>query len=133
MEEREPSALPRDPAAVQAEIERTQQRLVRAVDGIADRTKPANVARRGWDRVRGAGTSLAEEARSLAGGGKAVRLDSHVVEPPEGSVRLRGDDEVVSTYTARGRLAPEVLLLGAGVGVVVTVGVIAMVRRRRHG
>ncbi|GAA4950345.1 hypothetical protein GCM10023224_38290 [Streptomonospora halophila] len=133
MEERESAPLPRDAAGVQAEIERRQRRLSEALDGIVDRTKPANVARRSWKRVRGAGSNLADEARALVVGGRAVRLDSHVVEPPEGSVRLRGDDEVVSTYTSRGRLAPEVLILGAGVGVVVAVGVAAMVRRRRRG
>ncbi|KIH99914.1 hypothetical protein LP52_04685 [Streptomonospora alba] len=131
MEEREPAAMPRDPAGVQAEIERTQQRLSTALDGIADRTKPANVARRGWGRVRGTGSRLVDEARSLVTGGRAVRLDSHVVDPPEGSVRLRGDEEVVSTYTHRGRVAPEMLILGAGLGVAVAVGVVAMARRRR--
>lgn len=59
MEERDPSAAPRDPAGVQAEIERTQRRLATAVDGISDRTKPGNVARRGWGRVRGTGARLA--------------------------------------------------------------------------
>ncbi|MUL39921.1 DUF3618 domain-containing protein [Streptomonospora sp. PA3] len=133
MEERDPAAVPRDPASVQAEIERTQRRVAMALDGIVERTKPANVARRGWGRVRERGSHLAEEARALVAGGKAVRLDSHVVEPPEGSVRLRGDDEVVSTYRSGGRVAPELLLLGAGVGVVVAVGVVAMARRRRRG
>ncbi|GAB3457138.1 hypothetical protein GCM10027570_39390 [Streptomonospora sediminis] len=133
MEERDPAARPRDFAVVQAEIERTQRRLTAAVDGIADRTKPANMARRSWERVRGTGSHLAEEARALVVGGKAVRLDSQVVDPPEGSVRLQGDEEVVSTYTSRSRIAPEVLILGAGVGLAVTVGVVAMVRRRRRG
>ncbi|MDA0562909.1 DUF3618 domain-containing protein [Streptomonospora sp. S1-112] len=133
MEERDPAAAPRDPATVQAEIERVQRRLAQTVDEIADRTKPANVARRGWQRVRGAGSHLAEEARALVVGGGTVRLDSHVVEPPEGSVLVQGDDEVVSTYTARARLSPEVLILGAGVGLAVTVGLIAMVRKARRG
>ncbi|MBV2362661.1 DUF3618 domain-containing protein [Streptomonospora nanhaiensis] len=133
MEERDPAAAPRDPATVQAEIERVQRRLAQTVDEIADRTKPANVARRGWQRVRGAGSHLAEEARALVAGGGAVRLDSHVVEPPEGSVLVQGDGEVVSTYTSRARLSPEVLILGAGVGLALTVGLIAMVRRSRRG
>ncbi|MDA8370874.1 MAG: DUF3618 domain-containing protein [Nocardiopsaceae bacterium] len=130
MEGRDPAGARRDPASVQAEIERTQRRLAQAVDEIADRANPRSAARRSWNRVRDTGGYLAEEARALVVGGGAVRVESHVVDPPEGSVRLKGDDDVVSTYTSRGQLPPEALLLGAGVALVVTVGVVALVRRR---
>ncbi|MFC3999653.1 DUF3618 domain-containing protein [Nocardiopsis sediminis] len=135
MEGRDPAGTRRDPATVQAEIERAQRALARAVDEIADRTNPRNAARRGFDRVRDVGGFLADEAWSLVTSGGAVREESHVVEPPEGSVRLKGDDEVVSTYRARTRVSPEAVILGAGIGLVVTVGVIALVRRRAkaHG
>ncbi|WP_067963637.1 DUF3618 domain-containing protein [Nocardiopsis trehalosi] len=130
MEGRDPARARREPAQVQAEIERTQRRLAAAIDGITDRTNPRNVARRGFDRVRDVGGHLAEEARVLVSGGGAVRGESHEIEPPEGTVRLRGDGEVVTTYTARGPLPTEVLILGAGVGLVVVIGVVALVRRR---
>lgn len=42
----------RTPAQIEAEIRRTRQRLARNVDQIADRVKPANVARRGADSAR---------------------------------------------------------------------------------
>ncbi|ASU82782.1 DUF3618 domain-containing protein [Nocardiopsis gilva YIM 90087] len=131
MEDRDPAGARRDPASVQAEIERTQQRLAWAIDEISDRANPRNVARRSWGQVCRTGTYLAEKARALVAGGGAVRVESHVEEPPKGSIRLKGDDEVVSTYTTRGQLPPEVVLLGVGVGVVATVGVIAMWRRKR--
>ncbi|GAB3210580.1 DUF3618 domain-containing protein [Marinactinospora thermotolerans] len=130
-EGRDPAGARRDPAAVQAEIERVQARLARTIDEITDRTKPANVARRGWEQVRGAGEHLVEEARSLVSGSGAVRLGSHVVEPPEGSVRLKGDDEVVTTYSTRAPLPPELVALGVGVGLAVVVGVVVAWRRRR--
>ncbi|MFC4560373.1 DUF3618 domain-containing protein [Nocardiopsis mangrovi] len=130
MEGRDPAGARRDPATVQAEIERAQRALARAVDEIADRTDPRNAARRGFDRVRGVGGFLAGEARALVTSGGAVREESHVVEPPEGSVRLKGDEEVVSTYRARTQVSPEVVILGAGIGLAVAVGVIALVRRR---
>jgi hypothetical protein len=38
---------PRTPAQIEAEIERTRERLAGTVDAIAERVKPANVARRG--------------------------------------------------------------------------------------
>jgi len=44
----------RTPAEIEAEIERTRQRLAGTVDAIADRVNPANVAR------RGAGTAKAQ-------------------------------------------------------------------------
>ena len=37
----------RSPAEIEADIERTRARLAGTVDAIADRVKPANVARRG--------------------------------------------------------------------------------------
>ncbi|PSK92255.1 uncharacterized protein DUF3618 [Murinocardiopsis flavida] len=130
MEERDPAGERRDPANVQAEIERTQQRLAWSIDELVDRTSPKNVARRGWHRVLDAGDQLVGEARALVTGSTAVRLDSHVIEPPEGSVRLRGDEEVVSTYSTRGPIPPEAVLVGVGVGLVVTVGLVIAWRKR---
>ncbi len=129
MEGREPSEARRDPAGVQAEIERAQRRLAWAVDEIVDRTSPRNVARRGLDRARDCGTQVLGGARSLVAG-DAVRLESHVVDPPEGTVMAKGDDEVVSTYTSRASLPTEAVLLGAGAGLVVTIGLVVMWRRR---
>ena len=42
----------RTPAEIEAEIERTRARLAGTVDAIADRVKPANVARRAGDAAR---------------------------------------------------------------------------------
>ena len=45
-------ARPRTPAEIEADIERTRQRLAVTVDAIAERVKPANVARRGVSSAR---------------------------------------------------------------------------------
>lgn len=42
----------RTPAEIEAEIERTRLRLAGTVDAIAERVKPANVARRGLDAAK---------------------------------------------------------------------------------
>ena len=42
----------RTPAEIEAEIERTRQRLAGTVDAIADRVKPANIARRGAESAK---------------------------------------------------------------------------------
>ena len=42
----------RSPAEIEADIERTRARLAGTVDAIADRVKPANVARRGAESAR---------------------------------------------------------------------------------
>ena len=48
LEAREPARpAATTPAEIEAEIERTRERLAGTVDAIADRVKPANVARRG--------------------------------------------------------------------------------------
>ncbi|RNL85492.1 DUF3618 domain-containing protein [Halostreptopolyspora alba] len=129
MEGHDPSQARRDPAGVQAEIERAQRRLAWAIDEIVDRTSPKSVARRSWGRARDCGARLFGGARSLVTG-DAVRLESHVVDPPEGTVMTKGDDEVVSTYAARGSLPREAVILGVGAGLTVTVGLVAMWRRR---
>ena len=46
------AAAVRTPAEIEAEIERTRQRLAGTVDAIADRVKPANVARRGAESAK---------------------------------------------------------------------------------
>ncbi|TQN30559.1 uncharacterized protein DUF3618 [Haloactinospora alba] len=131
MEERDPAGKPRNPDSVQAEIEQAQRRLAWSLDELADRAKPRNVAQRSWQRVRGTGEYLVDEARALVLGDGTVRRESHVVDPPEGSIRVKGEDDVVSTYVSRGQLPPEVLLLGAGVGLAVAVGLVGVWRRRR--
>lgn len=42
----------RTPAEIEADIERTRARLAGTVDAIADRVKPANVARRGAESAK---------------------------------------------------------------------------------
>lgn len=42
----------RTPAEIEAEIERTRQRLAGTVDAIAERVNPANVARRGAESAK---------------------------------------------------------------------------------
>lgn len=52
--EARPPAEERDrtPAQIEADIERTRARLAGTVDAIADRVKPANVARRGAESAK---------------------------------------------------------------------------------
>lgn len=53
LEARPPEPRPeRTPAEIEAEIERTRERLAGTVDAIAERVKPANVARRALDSAR---------------------------------------------------------------------------------
>ena len=47
-----PPGRERSAAEIEAEIERTRQRLAGTVDAIADRVKPANVARRGAESAK---------------------------------------------------------------------------------
>jgi Protein of unknown function (DUF3618) len=51
---RDPATPPaRTPAEIEADIERTRARLADTVDAIAERVKPANVARRALDAAKG--------------------------------------------------------------------------------
>lgn len=43
---------PRSPAEIEADIEQTRVRLAGTVDAIAERVKPANVARRGAESAK---------------------------------------------------------------------------------
>lgn len=53
LQARPPARRPeRTPAEIEADIELTRMRLAGTVDAIADRVKPANVARRGVESVR---------------------------------------------------------------------------------
>lgn len=52
LEARPPDRPERTPAEIEAEIQRTRERLAGTVDAIAERVKPANVARRGLDAAR---------------------------------------------------------------------------------
>jgi hypothetical protein len=47
-----PNGQLRTPAEIEAEIEATRQRLAGTVDAIADRVKPANVARRAAESAK---------------------------------------------------------------------------------
>jgi len=119
------------PAEIQAEITREQRRLAETLDVLSEQARPANIARRQIGRVRERGARIVDEARALVVGGGAVRVESRLVDPEEGSIVLKGDDEVVTTYQSRGQLPPEALLLAVGVGAVIAVGVVAWVVRRR--
>ncbi|MCY9782367.1 DUF3618 domain-containing protein [Nocardiopsis sp. EMB25] len=118
------------PADIEAEINREQRRLAETLDQLSEQARPSNIARRQISRVREHGARIADEARALVAGGGAVRVESHLVEPEEGSILLRGDEEVVTTYQARRKLPPEALILAAGVGTVIAVGVVAWAVRR---
>lgn len=72
-----------------------------------------------------------DEARALVLGGGAVRVESHLVEPEEGSIVLKGDEKVVTTYQSRGQLPPEAIILAVGVGAVFAAGVVAWAVRRK--
>ncbi|WP_159943027.1 MULTISPECIES: DUF3618 domain-containing protein [unclassified Nocardiopsis] len=118
------------PAELEAEINREQRRLAETLEELSVRAQPANVARRQMERMRERGARVVDEARALVVGGGAVRVRSRAVEPAEGSVVLKGDDEFVTTYQSRGQLPPEVLYLAVGVGAVIAVGVVAWAVRR---
>lgn len=68
-------------ARLREEIDQTRADLTRDVDLITDRTSPARIARRRWDRVREAGTSMkervmgatAESGRHAAGAAGSVQ------------------------------------------------------------
>lgn len=119
------------PAQVQEEIDREQRRLAETLDKLSEAARPANVARRQLDKARQSGSRLVDEARALVLGGGAVRVESHLVEPEEGSIVLKGDEKVVTTYQSRGQLPPEAIMLAVGVGTVVAVGVVAWAVRRK--
>jgi hypothetical protein len=122
----------RTPAEIEAEINREQRRLAETIDELVVTATPANIARRQVAKVKETGGRILDEARALVIGGGAVRVESHLVEPEEGSILLKGDDEVVSTYQSRRRLPPEAVILAVGVGAVVAVGVVALIARRRR-
>ncbi len=119
------------PDQVQGEIDREQRRLAETLDKLSVVARPSNIARRQIDRARRNGSRLVDEARALVLGGGAVRVESRLVEPEEGSIVLKGDEKVVTTYQTRGQLPPETIILAVGVGAVVTVGVVAWVVRRK--
>ncbi len=63
LEARPPAGRPeRTPAEIEADIERTRARLAGTVDAIAEKVKPANVARRG---VESAKAQLVDERGEL--------------------------------------------------------------------
>ena len=69
LEAREPASRPeRTPAEIEAEIERTRARLAGTVDAIAERVKPANVARRGVDSAKAQVVDERGNLRVAAGG-----------------------------------------------------------------
>lgn len=121
-----------DPAELQREIESAQRRLAATIDALAERASPAGIARRQLRGLRRAGSSIVEEMRAVATGAQTVRRGSHIVDPPEGSVVAKGDEEIVATYEPR-RVPPFTVLAGVGAGVAVGVGVVIWMRRRRAG
>ncbi|MEU1902230.1 DUF3618 domain-containing protein [Nocardiopsis dassonvillei] len=120
------------PADVVAEINREQRQLAETLDELSVQARPANIARKQMEKVRERGARIVDEARALVVGGGAVRVESHPVEPEEGSIVVKGDGHVVTTYQSRGQLPPEALLLVVGVGAVVAVGVVAWAVHRRR-
>jgi hypothetical protein len=120
------------PDEIQAEINREQRRLAETLDELSEQARPANIARRQVAKVKERGTRIFDEARALVLGGGAVRVESHLVRPEEGSIVIKGDDKVVTTYQSRGQLPPEALILAAGVGTVIAVGVVAWAVRRKR-
>lgn len=120
------------PAEVQAEIDREQRRLAETLDELSEQARPANIAKRQIGKVKERGSWILDEARALVVGGGAVRVQSRPVRPDEGSIVLKGDDRVVTTYQSRGQLPPEALILAAGVGTVIAVGVIGWAVRRKR-
>lgn len=120
------------PDQVQAEINREQRRLAETLDELSEQARPANIARRQVAKAKDRGTRIFDEARALVLGGGAVRVESHLVQPEEGSIVLKGDDKVVTTYQSRGQLPPEALILAAGVGTIIAVGVVAWAVRRKR-
>jgi len=73
------AATPRDPDALVREIERTRENLAQTIDALAERIRPANVARRALDRAREQlatpeGALLAGTATAVLAVGAAVYL-----------------------------------------------------------
>src|SRR5699024_12328131 len=92
------------PDQVQGEIDREQRRLAETLDKLSVAARPSNIARRQSDRARRNGSRLVDEARALLVGGGAVRVESRLVEPEEGSIVLKGDEKVVITDQIRRQL-----------------------------
>ncbi len=65
----------RTPAEIEADIERTRQRLAGTVDAIADRVKPANIARRGAESAK----AQVVDERGQVRAGRAAGIAAAVV------------------------------------------------------
>ncbi|MEV5572606.1 DUF3618 domain-containing protein [Spirillospora sp. NPDC052269] len=90
-----------DPQALQREIERSRQELARTIDELADRVNPSNVAHRGVERLK----EEVEQVRRTVD--TAIRVEENG-EP--------------------GPINPKIIM--AGVGVVVGLTVLGIMRRR---
>ncbi|MCP2334914.1 DUF3618 domain-containing protein [Actinomadura rupiterrae] len=91
-----------DPQALQREIERSRQELARTIDELADRVNPKNVAQRGAERLK---EEVGQVRRAVDA---AIRLPDEDGEP--------------------GPVNPKIVM--AGVGVVVGLTVLGVMRRR---
>jgi hypothetical protein len=65
-------AAERTPAEIEAEIERTRQRLAGTVDAIADRVKPANIVRRGAESAKAQVVDMRGQVRTGRAAGIAA-------------------------------------------------------------
>lgn len=92
-----------DPEELERHIERSRRELARAVDELADRLSPRNVAHRGVERVK-------EEADQV------VKAFGALVRPSDDDADGQGVDKRVVL---------------AGVGAAVTVAALVLWRRRR--
>ncbi|MEV4253766.1 DUF3618 domain-containing protein [Spirillospora sp. NPDC049652] len=91
-----------DPQALQQEIERSRQELARTIDELADRVNPKNVAQRGAERLK----EEVEQVRRTV----------------DAAIRVPDEDG------GPGPINPT--LVKVGVGVVVGLTVLGMMRRR---
>lgn len=134
---------PRDPKALQRDIERTRDELARAIDTIADRVNPKRVARRrvelfreGAQQVRetlGARTGIdgARGAPGVSAGGGLREVSRGEESAATGAESAGGHEGYRGTTTYIVRRGKVPLIVGAGALLAVTAAVVVW-RMRRH-